>query len=186
MPTVVIKHEARAWIREGLTVLLDGRDYGTLEPCSKKGVVVDPGRHQIWLASKIATSPIVTFDADAREEYGFVCQTSGLVKRRITLQTAYVRKPSNRFEKSEPHAGARRLRKATSHGKNHDHWSAVLGVHPESPLIEVRQAYLRLIGIYHPDRVGHLPHAAQILAHEEARRINLAYQAAKSTATAAR
>lgn len=185
MPTVVIEHEAPIWMRAGLTVLLDGRDCGTLEPSSKKGIVVEPGRHEIWLSSKNATSPIVTFNADAREEYGFVCHTSGLLNKNITLHPAYVRKPSDRFEKAgakDPHPA----RKSMRQGKNSDDWSVVLGVDPEAPLDKVRQAYLKLIGVYHPDRVMHLPHAVQTLAHEEARRINIAYHAAKTTAVAAR
>lgn len=186
MPTVVIEHESRTWIREGLTVMLDGRERGALEPGSKTDVMVDPGRHQIWLTSKIVTSPIVSFNADAREEYGFVCQITGLVNRRITLQPAYVRKPTNRFDAPRTHAGRHDPQRTMSFRKDGAEWARVLGVRPDAAPDEIRRAYLKLIGIYHPDRVGSLPHAAQRLAGEEARRINLAYQAAKNVGMQAR
>jgi hypothetical protein len=186
MPTVVIEHESRTWIREGLTIVLDGRERGALEPGSKTDVFVEPGRHQIWLASKIATSPVVSFNADAREEYGFVCHTSGLVNRRITLQPAYVRKPTNRFDAARAHDSRHDPQRTTSFGKDGAEWAQVLGVRPDAAPDEIRRAYLKLIGVYHPDRVGRLPHVDQRLAGEEARRINLAYQAAKNIGMQAR
>jgi DnaJ-domain-containing protein 1 len=51
----------------------------------------------------------------------------------------------------------------------------VLGVAPGVPLAEIRQAYLRLVSQYHPDKVAQLGPKLQALALEETRRLNLAW-----------
>jgi hypothetical protein len=52
----------------------------------------------------------------------------------------------------------------------------VLGVAPNSPLPEVRRAYLALVAQYHPDKVAQLGPKLQALAQEETRRIIEAWE----------
>jgi hypothetical protein len=179
VPTIIIEHEATIWVREGLTVIVDGREYGAVKPRSKADVIVTQGPHRIWMASKRVTSPVLAFKADPREEYGFVCKSSGLIKRRVSLHQSYARRPGNRF--NEPRA---RTDRHDEHRTIHietgaEDWARVLRVSPDAPPSEIRQAYLRLIRVYHPDRIGHLSQEARIRADQEARRINWAYQHAK-------
>lgn len=52
----------------------------------------------------------------------------------------------------------------------------VLGVSPQTPLPEVRRAYLALVAQYHPDKVAQLGPKLQALAQEETRRIIEAWE----------
>ncbi|MFP2906221.1 J domain-containing protein [Pyxidicoccus sp. 3LFB2] len=52
----------------------------------------------------------------------------------------------------------------------------VLGVAPQTPLPEVRRAYLALVAQYHPDKVAQLGPKLQALAQEETRRIIEAWE----------
>lgn len=52
----------------------------------------------------------------------------------------------------------------------------VLGVAPNTPLAEVRRAYLALVAQYHPDKVAQLGPKLQALAQEETRRIIEAWE----------
>lgn len=52
----------------------------------------------------------------------------------------------------------------------------VLGVKPQTPLPEVRKAYLALVAQYHPDKVALLGPKLQALAQEETRRIIEAWE----------
>jgi hypothetical protein len=180
VPTIIIDHEATIWVREGLTVILDGREYGMVKPRSKADVIVTQGPHRIWMAAKRVTSPVLAFKADAREEYGFICKSSGLIKRRVSLHQSYARKLGNRFNEPRAQADRHDERRAIHIQTGAEDWARVLKVSPDAPPSEIRQAYLRLIRVYHPDRIGHLSHEARIIADQEARRINWAYQHAKS------
>jgi hypothetical protein len=180
MPTVIIEHEATIWIRSGLTVVVDDRAHGIIKPRSKIDVLVTPGHHRIWMASKRVTSPIVAFKAEEREEYGFVCKSSGLFKRRVTLHHSYARKQWNRFDEPRSQAHFRDAHRPMNVRTSGEDWATILRVRPDASPGEIRKAYLKLISIYHPDRIGHLPHDSRMIADQESRRINLAYQSAKN------
>jgi hypothetical protein len=62
----------------------------------------------------------------------------------------------------------------------------VLGVAPGVPLAEIRQAYLRLVSQYHPDKVAQLGPKLQALALEETRRLNLAWSELREQAGSGR
>ncbi len=53
---------------------------------------------------------------------------------------------------------------------------AILGIKPGATPIEIKQAYLKQIGIYHPDRFAGASPEQQAYAARRARRINQAYQ----------
>ena len=59
-------------------------------------------------------------------------------------------------------------------------WHEVLGVSATASLDEIRLAYRRLIGEYHPDRTGHLGETSRALAEERSKAINAAYDEARS------
>jgi hypothetical protein len=58
----------------------------------------------------------------------------------------------------------------------------VLGVSPETPLPEVKRAYLALVAQYHPDKVAQLGPKLQALAQEETRRIIEAWERVRKQA----
>lgn len=57
-----------------------------------------------------------------------------------------------------------------------DPW-AVLGVSPGASAAEIREAYIKRCLEYHPDRVATLGEKLRLLAEEETKRINVAYEA---------
>ena len=58
------------------------------------------------------------------------------------------------------------------------HWTSVLELSPDASVEEIRAAYRRLIGQYHPDKVASLGRELRELAEAKSRDIQLAYQAA--------
>ena len=58
-------------------------------------------------------------------------------------------------------------------------WYEVLGVSPFAGDDEVRDAYLRLVKAWHPDRFASSP-AASALAHERLKEVNAAYDVVKA------
>jgi len=58
------------------------------------------------------------------------------------------------------------------------HWTQVLELPPTASVEEIREAYRRMIGQYHPDKVASLGRELQELAESKSRDIALAYQAA--------
>ena len=58
------------------------------------------------------------------------------------------------------------------------HWTQVLELAPTASVEEIREAYRRMIGQYHPDKVASLGRELQELAESKSRDIALAYQAA--------
>jgi DnaJ domain len=58
------------------------------------------------------------------------------------------------------------------------HWTQVLELPPDASLEQIRDAYRRLIGQYHPDKVASLGRELQELAEAKSKDIALAYQSA--------
>jgi hypothetical protein len=58
------------------------------------------------------------------------------------------------------------------------HWSSLLELPPDAGVDEIRAAYRRLVGQYHPDKVASLGRELQELAEAKSKDIQLAYQAA--------
>ena len=58
------------------------------------------------------------------------------------------------------------------------HWTSVLELPPDASVEEIRAAYRRLIGQYHPDKVAALGRELRELAEAKSKDIQLAYQAA--------
>ena len=58
------------------------------------------------------------------------------------------------------------------------HWAGVLEIPPDAGVDEIREAYRRLIGQYHPDKVASLGRELQELAESKSKAITLAYQEA--------
>ena len=58
------------------------------------------------------------------------------------------------------------------------HWTSVLELSPDASVDEIREAYRRLIGQYHPDKVASLGRELRELAEAKSKDIQLAYQAA--------
>ena len=58
------------------------------------------------------------------------------------------------------------------------HWAGVLEIPPDAGVDEIREAYRRLIGQYHPDKVAALGRELQELAESKSKDITLAYQEA--------
>jgi DnaJ-domain-containing protein 1 len=58
-------------------------------------------------------------------------------------------------------------------------WYDVLGVSQTASLEEIRSAYLRMITLYHPDRVTGLGEEFRLLAEHRAKEINAAYGTAR-------
>lgn len=58
-------------------------------------------------------------------------------------------------------------------------WHDVLGVKPDSSLVEIKAAFRREMMAYHSDRVATLGRKLQELAERESKRINLAYEQAR-------
>ena len=58
------------------------------------------------------------------------------------------------------------------------HWTTVLELPPDAGVEQIRDAYRRLIGQYHPDKVASLGRELQELAEAKSKEIALAYQAA--------
>jgi DnaJ-domain-containing protein 1 len=75
----------------------------------------------------------------------------------------------------EPEAETRRQPAAPREAPPPSPWE-VLGVSPQTPLPEVRRAYLALVAQYHPDKVAQLGPKLQALAQEETRRIIEAWE----------
>jgi len=75
----------------------------------------------------------------------------------------------------EPEAETRRQPAAPREAPPLSPWE-VLGVSPQTPLPEVRRAYLALVAQYHPDKVAQLGPKLQALAQEETRRIIEAWE----------
>ena len=58
------------------------------------------------------------------------------------------------------------------------HWSSVLEIPSDAGAEEIREAYRRLIGQYHPDKVAALGRELQVLAESKSKDITIAYQEA--------
>lgn len=58
------------------------------------------------------------------------------------------------------------------------HWSSVLEIPRDAGADEIREAYRRLIGQYHPDKVAALGRELQDLAESKSKDITIAYQEA--------
>ena len=58
------------------------------------------------------------------------------------------------------------------------HWSSVLEIPRDASADEIREAYRRLIGQYHPDKVAALGRELQALAESKSKDITIAYQEA--------
>ena len=58
------------------------------------------------------------------------------------------------------------------------HWSSVLEIPRDAGADEIREAYRRLIGQYHPDKVAALGRELQVLAESKSKDITIAYQEA--------
>jgi len=58
-------------------------------------------------------------------------------------------------------------------------WDHVLGVSPDAPIEEIKAAYRRLIGQYHPDKVAALGPELRDLAETKSKEILSAYAAAR-------
>lgn len=58
------------------------------------------------------------------------------------------------------------------------HWTQVLELPADASLEQIRDAYRRLIGQYHPDKVASLGRELQELAETKSKDIAVAYQAA--------
>jgi DnaJ like chaperone protein len=58
-------------------------------------------------------------------------------------------------------------------------WYEVLMVSPDATIEEVRDAYRRLIGQYHPDKVIRLGEEIRQLAVRKSQEINVAYETAR-------
>lgn len=56
------------------------------------------------------------------------------------------------------------------------HWSTVLGTASTASVEEIREAYRRLVGQYHPDKVAQLGPELQALANQKTQAITAAYQ----------
>lgn len=57
-------------------------------------------------------------------------------------------------------------------------WHQVLELSPDASLEDIRNAYRRLMGEYHPDKVASLGSELQALAERKSKQIGAAYQAA--------
>ena len=55
------------------------------------------------------------------------------------------------------------------------HWSSVLEIPRDAGADEIREAYRRLIGQYHPDKVAALGRELQVLAESKSKDITIAY-----------
>lgn len=58
------------------------------------------------------------------------------------------------------------------------HWTSVLELSPDASVEDIREAYRRQIGQYHPDKVAALGRELRELAEAKSKDIQLAYQAA--------
>jgi hypothetical protein len=58
------------------------------------------------------------------------------------------------------------------------HWTRVLELPADASVEQIRDAYRRLIGQYHPDKVASLGRELQELAEAKSKDVALAYQAA--------
>ena len=58
------------------------------------------------------------------------------------------------------------------------HWSSILEIPRDASADEIREAYRRLIGQYHPDKVAALGRELQVLAESKSKDITVAYQEA--------
>jgi DNA-directed RNA polymerase subunit RPC12/RpoP len=77
--------------------------------------------------------------------------------------------------REEPRAEARKEPPAPAEAPPPSPWE-VLGVTPQTPLPEVKRAYLALVAQYHPDKVAQLGPKLQALAQEETRRLIEAWE----------
>lgn len=64
-------------------------------------------------------------------------------------------------------------------GEDEPAWATVLGVGPDAGMDEIRRAYQRRIGEYHPDKVATLGPELKALAERKSQEINVAYERAR-------
>ena len=75
-------------------------------------------------------------------------------------------------------AGAEAEASPPAQGGAPPHWSSVLEIPRDAGADEIREAYRRLIGQYHPDKVAALGRELQVLAESKSKDITIAYQEA--------
>ena len=88
--------------------------------------------------------------------------------------------------KSRPEPETERQPNRESEPRSHSGpWHRVLGVDPNAPTEEIRQAYRRLISQYHPDKVASLGEELRTLAETKSKDITTAYREAMTIRDAA-
>ncbi len=163
-------------MRSGVTLELDGRDLGRVSCGARADFQIDSGRHVLRAIVGRASSAAVHFSASDRQTIGFICRVSGSFQKSVTLNQSYAQGSSGRFGAKATHLFGD-VDTATPYDPTS--WHNVLGVKETASIDEIRNAYVKLMRRFHPDQTAKSDFESKRHAEESARRLNMAYDAAK-------
>lgn len=180
MPTLVVERQPGFGLSVAdIDILVDGKERGSIGRAPKLECHVHPGPHAIQARVGSVLSQPAYFKVDERETVGFICLSSGVWRRRLTLQRVLHRQPDDRFGRRKLVSDLSDQHSAGSFRGDAADWHLVLNVAETAAPEQIRRAYLELIRQYHPDHLARLAPQEKIAAEHAARIVNNAYSAAK-------
>lgn len=177
MPRLIIEDiSTPSLLRTGVTFELDGRDIGRVGCGARADFQIDAGRHVLRALAGRASSTAMHFSASDRQTIGFTCKVSGSLLKSVTLTQTFAQGSSGRFG-----AKATQILGEVDTAAPFDptSWHNVLGVKETASIDEIRNAYVKLMRRFHPDQTSTSDFESKRQAEESARRLNMAYAAAK-------
>jgi DnaJ domain len=162
------------WAR-GVLIEVDGKRYAKVPRNGRVEFAIGPGTHTVQARMDWEKSSPIKVVINAKDVVGFKCQVSGNSSvLQISLEKVF-------------HANKARGSKANSEQADRDGrterrgsdpiaaWSLVLHVSADASIEEIRAAYLKRIGEYHPDKVASLGKEIREVAERKSKEINVAY-----------
>jgi hypothetical protein len=175
-------------------ILVDGKDVAKIRRNSERRLPVSPGSHRVQLRIDWMGSPELQVFVDSGDHIVLLCgpnpafSTSALSILRsdnsyvkLELLTPYASASASASTEDVNDRDSDREsdpRSSPPHGTAMP-WYEVLMVSPDATIEEVRDAYRRLIGQYHPDKVIRLGEEIRQLAVRKSQEINVAYETAR-------
>lgn len=161
-----------------IVIRIDGAPRANVGQSARVDLTVPARRYSVEAWARNSRSGPIDIDVADHDEVRFECGLSNFFRPAAFLRKVAQTTFQQRFKHRSVDQSARWGRSPDGALEADIQWSRVLGVSTDASAQEIRNAYLYLIKMYHPDSAFSLAKDVREIAECKAREINVAYSTA--------
>lgn len=181
MPRLIIEHLKVQKSSRPIAIELDGKVIGDIAHGHVKDFFIFLGKHEIIAKMGTNKSLPINIEIEDREAVSLQCWSSGIINKSIELRKIFQKKQVNRFTYQKDNFSNDHSSKEVS-SFIESSWASILGVAEDAGIKEIRDAYISLMKVNHPDKVAQLSDLQRKISEDKATEITIAYNFAKRNA----